>query len=59
MQDTKKFFTGPKVLEMVGAPGKRVNKPHIKNYKVFVQSAGGGSRFLKAGTSLLYDQNKQ
>ena len=43
---------------MVGAPcapGKQVNNPQLKEYRVFVQSAGGGTRFLEAGTCLLYE----
>ena len=49
------MFTGSMVKEMIGAQAKVVRKPSLNKYRVFVQNGGGGSRCLKAGTSLLYE----
>ena len=54
MQDI--FFTGPEACSMVGAPGERINNPHLEEYTVFIQNSGGGNRSLNPGTRLLYDQ---
>ena len=49
------MFTGLKAKEKIGAPAREVKRPSLNKYKVFVQNGGGGSRCLKAGTSLLYE----
>ena len=54
----EKLFTGPEVLKKVGAPGPKISKPNLKDYRAFVQCAGGGSRSLVRGTYLLYDHAK-
>ena len=48
------LLTGPEAKKIIGAPGERVNNPHLKNYTVFIQNGGAGTRFLKAGSLLLY-----
>ena len=40
---------------MIGAPGKRIPRPNLKDYRVFVQSKGIGYRPLIKGTSVLYE----
>ena len=52
------MFTGDKAKEMIGAPNRRVNNPHLKHYRVFVQDGGAGTRLLKAKSIVLYKKNK-
>ena len=49
------MFTGLKAKEMIGAPAKRVMRPTLEQYRVFVQNGGAGTQCLRAGTSLLYE----
>ena len=41
---------------MIGAPGRRINNPHLDDYRVFIQNSGGGVRSLNPGSLLLYDK---
>lgn len=54
MQETGTLYGGDKACEMIGAPDKKVKKPKLKRYKVFVESRGIGRRPLKKGTELLF-----
>lgn len=42
---------------MIGAPANSVPKPTetLKKYRVFIQNGGGGTQYLMAGTSVLYE----
>ena len=55
IQETKELYTGPKTLQMIGAPSHKVKRPELVKYRVFVQNAGGGARCVKGGTYVLYE----
>lgn len=57
MLQKMELLSGPKAKELIGAPGRRVNNPHLKHYRVFIQNGGAGTRFLKAKSYLLYKNN--
>ena len=48
------MFTGPKLKQDIGASGKDVQRPLKSGHTIFIQSMGSGARFLRRGTSLLY-----
>ena len=48
------MFTGPIVLQMIGAPGEEISKPKFNMWRVFVQSTQTGFRIIHKDTLVLY-----
>ena len=48
------FITGPEACSKIGAPGERIQRPHLEKYEVFIQSVGSGARHLDATSTILY-----
>ena len=49
------MFTGPAAHFMIGAPGREIDRPDLKKFRVFVQSLFKGSRYIHGNTLLLYE----
>ena len=49
------MYSGKNASKKIGAPGKKVMRPNIPGYKVFVQSKGIYHRRLKKDTEILYE----
>ena len=52
----KSLSSGPGAFRIIGVQGGNCKKPNLILWpKVFVQSGGTGNRFIKAGSTVLYN----